>query len=265
VKTTIIFAMAAAVALAAAASASAANTAYFKVRLVASQDVSWEQHLTFNGCAGGKVQLEGKGSSDIRVRTPRPQPAVAKRVAGGRVLLQFRNGGALLPVVGTITRNGWTSASGGTATGPNCGRPEPPITPDCGTKHYPTDATIGVGYYTPEDWPYHSGPTPLIPSIALSGPATSEWRGIVYQWCPGVNGDDVLRGPVYENEGAHSSAGGLPPAKLFGKLRRFQVTGHSLETVDTAKTVGLTGTHPITTETRWRLTFTRLTHRPSGL
>jgi hypothetical protein len=75
----------------------------------------------------------------------------------------------------------------------------------------------------------------------------------------------VLRGPVYENEAAHSSAGGLPPAKLFGPLRRFKVTGHSSETVDTAKMVGLTGTFPITTRTSWTLTFTRVAHRPSGL
>ena len=29
--------------------------------------------------------------------------------------------------------------------------------------------------------------------------------------------------------------------------------------------VGLTGTAPVTTETRWKLTFTRVAHRPSGL
>lgn len=265
-RSRLVVAVAAAIALSVAGSASAApRTAYFKVRLVASQDVTWEEHLTFNGCGGDKVQMEGKGSSGIRVRTPRAQPAVAQRVRGGRVTLRFRDGGPLLPVAGTISRQGWTHASGGTATGPNCPRPEPPVASDCGTKQYPADAAIGVGYYTPEDWPYDSGPTPLIPSITLSGPSAAEWRGIVYQWCPGANGDDVLRGPVYENEGAHSSPGGLPPAKLFGTLRRFKVTGHSLNTVDTAKRARLNGSFPITTETNWKLTFTRVAHRPSGL
>jgi hypothetical protein len=266
VKNALVVAAAAALALGVADSASAGSrVAYFKVSLVASQDVSWEKQLTFDGCGGDKIQLEGKGSSAVRVRTPRPQPAVAQRAAGGRITLRFRNGGALLPVAGTITRSGWTAATGGSGSGAECGRPEPPIASDCGTKHYPADAKIGVGYYTPEDWPYHSGPTPLIPSIALSGPASLEWRGIVYQWCPGANGDDVLRGPVYENEAAHSSPGGLPPAKLFGALRRFKVTGHSRETVDTAKRARLIGSSPITTETNWTLTFTRLAHRPSGL
>jgi hypothetical protein len=82
---------------------------------------------------------------------------------------------------------------------------------------------------------------------------------------PGANGDDVLRGPVYENEAAHSSAGGLPRARLFGALRRFNVTGHSRETVDTAKMGGFTGTFPITTKTNWTLAFTRVAHRPGGL
>jgi hypothetical protein len=266
VRITLFVALAAAISLALAGNAYAApRTAYFKVSLTASQDVTWSKHLTFSSCGGGTVQMEGNGTSAIRVRTPRAQPAVAQRVTGGRVTLRFRKGGALLPVVGTITRNGVTHATGGSSTGAQCGRPEPPIASDCGTKQYPSDATIGVGYYSPQDWPYQSGPTPLIPSIALSGPASPEWRGIVYQWCPGANGDDVLRGPVYENEAAHSSAGGLPPARLFGTLRRFKLTGHSLETVDTSKLVGLTGTAPITTETSWKLTFTRLAHRPSGL
>jgi hypothetical protein len=200
------------------------------------------------------------------VRTLRTQPAVARRVTGGRVTLRFRGGEALLPVAGTISRQGVSYATGGTAPGPNCARPEPPIASDCGTKQYPSDATIGVGYYSPQDWPYDSGPPPLIPSIALSGPAASAWHGIVYQWCPGVNGDDVLRGPAYENEAAHSSAGGLPPAKLFGTLRRFRVTGRSRDVVDAVKlNRSLIGSFPIKTETDWTMTFARLAHRPRGL
>ena len=264
-KKTVAIAIAIAV-LAAAQSASAASrTAYFKVSLVAKQDVSWTKNLTFPGCGGDKVLLQGRGSSAIRVRTPRTQPAVAQRLRGGRVTLSFRRGSALLPVAGTISRQGVSYATGGTATGPNCSRPEPPIASDCGAKQYPSDATIGVGYYTPDDWPYHSGPPPLVRSIALTGPAAPEWRGIVYQWCPGASGDDVLRGPVYEQEAAHSSAAGLPPATLFGTVRRFKVTGHSSETVDTAKLSRLTGTFPIKTVTDWTLTFRRLAHRPSGL
>jgi hypothetical protein len=265
VKTALLAAAAAALALVAADGATAdTRVAYFKVSLVAKQDVSWTKNLTFPGCGGDKVLLQGKGSSAIRVRTPRAQPAVAQRLKGGRVTLRFRRGGALLPVAGTISRQGLSYATGGSSTGASCGRPEPPIASDCGTKQYPSDAAIG--YYTPQDWPYDSGPTPLIPSIALSGPAAAEWRGIVFQWCPGANGDDVLRGPVYENEAAHSSPGGLAPAKLFGTLRSFRVAGHSRELMDVVKlNPSLIGSFPIKTETDWTLRFTRLAHRPSGL
>jgi hypothetical protein len=102
-RTTVVVALASALALAVAGSASAASrTAYFKVSLVASQDVSWEKHLTFRtSCASGFVQLEGNGASALRIRTPRAQPAMAQRRGDGRVALRFRGGGALLPVVGT--------------------------------------------------------------------------------------------------------------------------------------------------------------------
>ena len=267
-RKTLVAAITATVVLAVAQGASAAShTAYFKVRLVASQHVTWSKHLTFDSCGGGKVQLDGSGTSAIHVRTPSAQPAVARRVGGGRVTLAFRNGASLLPVVGTISRNGVSSASGGgSATDPKCTtRPEAPITPDCGTKPYPGGTTIGVGYYTPEDWPYNSGPTPLVPSLVLTGPGAPGWHGMVYQWCPGANGDEVFRGPIYDPEAPSTGPGGLPPAKLFGTLRSFTVTGRTHDTVDTAKRIGLNGTFPITTETSWKLKFTRVAHRPAGL
>jgi hypothetical protein len=89
---------------------------------------------------------------------------------------------------------------------------------------------------------------------------------VLYEWCPGANGDEVLRGPVYEPEGPHSTPGRLPFSRLFGTLSRFKVNGHSNDTVDTAPRSGsVGGSFPITTKTSWTLTFTRLAHRPSGL
>jgi hypothetical protein len=257
-----------AIALSIAGSASAASrTAYFKVSLTASQDVSWTKHLTYTSSCGGTTQLEGEGTSAIRVHTPRPQPAVAQRLRGGRIALLFGHGRSAVPVVGTVSRHGVSYATGGSpAAGPGCGSPEPPVASDCGTKPYPAGSEIGVGYYTPEDWPYHYGGEPLVRSIAISGPAAPGWHGIVFQWCPGANGDELLRGPVYEPEGAHSTPGGLAPGDLFGRARRLKVTGHGRQTVDTAPNQrGVTGTFPITTTTNWTLTFTRLARRPAGL
>jgi hypothetical protein len=63
VKTTLVVALAAAIALSVAGSASArSRTAYFKVSLVAKQDVSWTKNLTVPGCGGDKVLLQGKAA-----------------------------------------------------------------------------------------------------------------------------------------------------------------------------------------------------------
>jgi hypothetical protein len=269
VRTTLVVAIATAIVLLAPQGASAApRTAYFKVGLVVSQDVTWTKHLTVRtSCGSGTIQLEGNGTSALRVRTPRPQPAVAQRLTNGRIALRFRAGGALLPVVGTISRQGESYATGLTpGTGSGCPPPEPPVASDCGTRRFPENTTVGVGYYTEEDWPYDSGPPPLGSAIALTGPSSPRWRGVVFEWCPGASGDDVLRGPVYEPEGPHSSPGLLAPKMLFGTLGRFRVSGHSSNRVDTAPKGGsISGSFPIRTTTNWSLTFTRLARRPAGL
>jgi hypothetical protein len=128
-----------------------------------------------------------------------------------------------------------------------------------------------VSYLTPEESPdTESDPelhlAPLTDAIVLTGPSVPGWHGVLYEWCPGANGDEVLRGPVYEPEGPHSTPGRLPFSRLFGTLSRFKVNGHSNDTVDTAPRSGsVGGSFPITTKTSWTLTFTRLAHRPSGL
>jgi hypothetical protein len=166
-----------------------------------------------------------------------PAPSRPSRGAsgGGRVTLLFGHGRSALPVVGTITRKGVSYATGTTGTGPNCPRPEPPIAPDCGTRHYPAGSEIGVGYYAPDDWPFETLSPPLVRSIVLTGPSAPGWHGVVFQWCPGVNGDEVLRGPVYEPDGAHTSSDALAPGDLFGPARRIKVSGHRRDTVDTAR------------------------------
>jgi hypothetical protein len=77
--------------------------------------------------------------------------------------------------------------------------------------------------------------------------------------------DALLRGTA-GSDPQHSSAGGLPLAKLFGHAHRFTVAGHSHETVQSAGgAVVVSGTRPVTTTTHWTMTFTRLMHRPRGL
>ena len=285
-KTALIAAAAAAavLALGAADGASAASrTAYFKVGLVASQDVTWTKQLTYRaGCGSGFIQLRGNGESALRMRTPRPQPAVAQLHRNGQVTLRFRGSGALLPVVGTLTRHGTSSATGQTPeTTSGCPKPEPPVAPDCGTRRFGGHSSIGVNYLTPADSPDRE-PDPdldlapltgrdlnlgsLTDAIVLTGPSVPGWRGVVFEWCPGAAGDDVLRGSVYEPGGARSTPGRLPSSWLFGKRSRFTVNEHSGDRVDTFPTSGaVSGSFPIKTETDWTLTFRRLAHRPSGL
>lgn len=283
-RKTITATLAAALVLVAAQSASAASrTAYFKVGLVASQDVSWTKQLTYRtNCGSGFVQLRGNGASALRMRTPRPQPAVAQLHRNGQVTLRFRGSGALLPVVGTLTRHGTSSATGQTPeTTSGCPKPELPVAPDCGTRRFGGHSSIGVNYLTPADSPDRE-PDPdldlapltgrdfnlgsLTDAIVLTGPSVPGWRGVIFEWCPGANGDDQLRGPVYEPEGAHSSPGRLPFSRLFGTRSRFRVRGRSSDKVDTAPRSGaVSGSFPIKTETDWTLTFRRLSHRPSGL
>jgi hypothetical protein len=81
----------------------------------------------------------------------------------------------------------------------------------------------------PAAWTYTS-PAPLIPSIVLTGPHQRElWMLPHFTDCPGENlGDAILRGTA-GSDPQHSSAGGLPLAKLFGRAKRFTVTGRSNE------------------------------------
>ena len=180
VKKTAIAALAAAIFLAAAQGAAAApHTAYFKVSLLATQDVTWTKQLTYRtNCGSGTLQLEGKSDSALDIRTPHAQPAVAQRLGNGRIALRFRGGGALLPVVGTLTRHGVSYATGQTPeTTAGCPKPGPPVDSDCGTRHFGVHSTIGVGYYTPPEWPYESGPVPLTDAIALTGPSVPDGAG----------------------------------------------------------------------------------------
>jgi hypothetical protein len=266
VKTTATLALAAALALSLANGALASsNTAYFKVSLVASQDVTWTEQLTYRtDCGSGFMQLEGNGTSALRVRTTRPQPAVARRQSDGRIALSFRRGGQALPVKGTLTRHGASHATGQARD--DCPDPGSPVASDCGTRRFGGHSTIGVGYYTQDEWPSDLDTPPLTNAIGLTGPSVPGWRGVVFEWCPGASGDQVLGGPLYEPSGPRSSPGGLKANKLFGTRRHFKVLGHSKRTVDTAPMgAAVSGSFPITTTIDWTMTFVRVAHRPSGL
>jgi hypothetical protein len=250
------------------AAAKLSRTAYFKVRLSASQEVTWSEDVNVTSCAGGISNIRGSGKSTLQIHTPRPQPAVAKRVGGYKeATLAFRRGKIMVPVAGTLTRNGSTQASVVQQGDTPCRKEGGGVAPDCGSRQLPANSEIGVDLESPQSWPYYESPTPLIPSIVLEGPYADDWTSLShFQNCPGVNGDDQLRGPVYGSEPLHSSPGGLRMAKLFGTRERFTVTGHSRETVETAHGGPiLNGTWPVTTVTHWTLVFRRLAHRPSGL
>jgi hypothetical protein len=146
VKFAPVAAAAAALALVVADRASAGSrVAYFTGSLVASQGVSWEQHTTSPTCDGGSADIEGSGTSALRLRTPRPQPAVARRVRGALGgALSFGKRDAGLPVVGTITRKDVNHAT----------RVTPGKRPPCQATRNPTAARL-------RHEPYPREPRPL--------------------------------------------------------------------------------------------------------
>ena len=259
-------ALAVALALALATRAAAApSTAYFRVSLTAAQDLSWSERATYRLCDGGTVDYAGAGHARLRVRTAESQIAVATRRGGHHPpTLLFSAGKANVPVVGTVTRDGERHPTAVRPAKPGaCGDPLPPVAPDCGAKAYPAGTTLGVEYFEPSEWPF-SGPTPLVASIVLVGPARASFTAEpMFESCPGVGGDDLLRAnPEPEPEPAHSGPGSLPVAELFGHRRRFTVSGHSHATADNPLAAAVSGSRPTATTTRWTLTFRRLARRP---
>jgi hypothetical protein len=248
------------------AAAEAARTAYFKVSVAAPQEVTWTMDVTGEACDGAIIATQGAGRSSIRVRTPSPQPAIAERApAGGTTTLRFRSGRVDVPVVGVLTRSGTRSRSVVAPGGDGGCGDHSPQPPDCGTRPYPRDARLSVEYLPPDHWRF-GDVAPLVPAIVVSGPESREWTGGAgFLNCPGTGIDTRLG--VVGSRSSETGFGSLGSRRLFGNRKRFEVTGRTTRTVETAMPgpAITSGTWPVTTTIRWTVRFTRLSRRPRGL
>ena len=263
------FLTAAALAVTAAAPAGAAlsKKAYFDVAISARQDVTWTRNMTVQGCSDSIAVLTGKGESHLRVRQAQNPWVIAERPSDGRpATLLFSGAKPGMRAVGTISRKG--ELGGYTSKPPRdpgaCPQPIPKQ-PDCGTLALPDDAQLFMSYYaTPATWTY-AKPAPKQPSLVLTGPYSRGWAtGPPFDWCPGMNGDDMLGGTWYGNDVVHTGPATLPLAKLFGTRKRFTVRFADTRTVETVHPGGLviSGTFPVTTTIHWSVHFTRRAHAP---
>jgi hypothetical protein len=248
------------------AGAALSKKAYFDVRISATQTVSWTKDASAKDCAGGVTTITGKGSAWLKTSTATRPWLIAQRVPGATLAtLQFagRPGGA--KAAGSYHREGDVQAtSTSTSSSPNCGQ-SIPMAPDCGPVAVPRDAQLYLSYYSPAEWPYDGEPTPLVPSLVLTGPYSPEWTAPPFSFCQGINGDDWLGGTFSDGtDPIHTGPAPLPLSTLFGTRRRFKVTWSTRRTVDQLKIApsNLSGTWPVTTSIHWTVRFTRRSGPP---
>lgn len=240
---------------AAPAAAEPSRVAYFEVSASARQNVNWsESVLASGGCA--TVRMIGQGGSWLRLHTPAPQVAVARQIGNeSRVQFIFK---PYLHVKATLQREGKmvnTLVTGGQG----CPPPLDPVASDCGVRQFPRDTRISLAYDAPDNWPGTDGPAPLVPSLHISGPYAPEWLGRpLYQNCSGEQSDDVLGVDYLRAYGRDTGAAALSMKELFGTRKAFTVNGFLKKTEQYPLGSGMSGTHPVTTELKWSVTFTRI-------
>jgi hypothetical protein len=240
----LIIAAALAVSASAPAGAKLSTQAYFRVDVLAYQNVEWSDHATIKGCSNSVLSVNGQGDGSVIARDHNDPWAVARRT-GNRATLLIQNEGPAFAAEGDVSRHGQVNAD---FTKPpddprDCQRPDAPQN-DCGTQLLPQGALLYLSYTRPK--------------LSLNGPYVQEWGGMPFKFCPGANGDDTLAGSWYQ-PGATTSAS-LPLTKLFGKAKKFTVEYHNVRTVQTAHPGGavLSEDHPVTTTIHWTVKFTRI-------
>lgn len=236
----------------------AAKTAYFKVRIAATQSIDWKRDETVPGCGSGFVHITGRGTSTTNVLPQYWEPVTVKQ-AGSSVRFLFDGKQPDLPVFGRVNRQGDQQATGSGPASPSCGMPIP-TPPDCGERSYPGDSRIALLWNTPADWSTSDGRKPGSPSLHLRGPyGPSLTAGIGYQNCIGERDDYKLGILSSSTMGFDSGSAPLPLAKLFGKkFKRFTVRGGITGSVPHYEPPGVTGGWDSRLTLGWRVEFKRL-------
>lgn len=244
----------ASLALVAPAAAAKSKQAKFKVEVFAEQHIDWTYDVTqTDDCTGGSYRQFGSGGQSFSLTTKKPVKvtALSNKFGGTRTTAIFA--GKLtdpktgLPVnvaaiqEGNITTQQITPGDGEACGDGGGGGAEPPA-PDCGERSF--NAEVRLAHYEPELYP--GDPAPLVPVLTVSGPFDSDSsRPLHEQWerCPGPANDS---GGLME-----TATGGLPPAKLFGKKKKFTVKAKDSDVFTSDSTRQ-------TTKMNWTVEFKRL-------
>lgn len=251
------------------AGAKLAKTAYFDVRIAATQRVIWTRDLTFRSCGDGIGTQNGQGSGDLTFDIGNAHWIEARRVPGDRVAT-FEFDGKPGPVRPTGTFERQAEFHGSTTKQPSgyCPKPEPPQS-DCGTLALPPDAQLGIGYISPAQWSsYRYLGHPKYMALVLNGPSSPTWAGMPFGFCGGVNGDDTLGGVWGSFNGTPAYAGPakLPLSLVFGKKKHFAIHWHDHSKDDQYEGMAelppplLSAKNPIDTAVDWTVRFTRRSH-----
>jgi hypothetical protein len=239
------------------------STAHFKVRITASQIISWKKNIQVRGQDGGcdsVVDQTGNGTSGLELHSGGWQPLTVKRLRG-QVLFSFGGKQSATRALGHLERDGVSDTR--QVSPPSnpflCPKSGTPSAPDCGERDLPGGALVGMEWDRPADWPDFAGPAPLAPSIFLVGPfshdPTELSHAMSFRDCPGVSPDYLLG--LSTSEGYDTGAAALPVSKLFGKQKRFQVHTQLKRTTNSPLVSGVSGSFPVSTQLRWKVEFER--------
>ncbi|HTZ87400.1 MAG TPA: hypothetical protein VMB05_12100 [Solirubrobacteraceae bacterium] len=246
------------------ATAQKPSTAYFKVRLTASQGITWNEDVVVHSPTGrcdGVAGQQGNGTSGLEMHSEGWQTVVVKRV-GGYATFSFAGGQPDTPALGHLEREGTSQTRGITPpTDPYaCPKPGIPTAPECGERELPNGARVALEWDTPAAWPDNGTPVPLAPSLFISGPYSRDPMQMVeamtFKGCPGIPNDYIFG--LNTGQGYDSGSAALPVSTLFGRKPSFQLHAQLDRTSSAPMTEGETGSFPIRTQLRWKAEFKRI-------
>jgi hypothetical protein len=242
------------------ATGAAAKTAYFKVRVSAGQEINWKQDQVDHTVDCGVVHLTGSGKSVLALNSGW-RPITATRTPSG-VTFAYSSRRPELPIGGHLERQGATQNNYVVPPPSNnqCGRPEKPVPPDCGTRPYPYGTALGLVWDTPRSWPKNAaGPKPKAPSLHLTGPNLPQLgMGLPFQNCVGESLDYELGINAYPAPNTNDGFAPLPLSTIFGKRKQFQVHGSLDIHTRHPALPQISGTWDTETAVDWTVKFVRL-------
>jgi hypothetical protein len=244
----------------AAADAKLSSKSYFRVQVVATQDVHWSVDATAHACGSGVFHTTGHSESKSVVTTVGWQPVTVRRVKGN-ALFTFNGGNGEVPATGHLQRFGDQQTTVVTAPAPGACPQAIPTAQDCGTRSYPAGTKLIFEWNRPQDWPYQDDPTPLVPSLHLIGPnVPNQTTDMGFRNCPGERDDYMVGTNPYPDPGSDSGPGALPLKLLFGKRKQFTVRGRLQHTVQGVLLSNETGYRKSAFDLIWTVKFKRLSH-----